>query len=84
MGPLTTPNLESFDLVEFAKEIRAFIDKHGLSIRRWAKLTDSSPSDMRRFRNREGDITVGRVAKFQKFMRTYRGATSRASKRPVR
>ena len=81
---MTTPNLEDFDLADFAKEIKAFMEKHELSIRRWAKLTETSPSDIRRFRNREGDITIGRVAKFQKFMRTYRGAALRRAKRPAR
>lgn len=78
---MSTPNFEQFDIKQFAKEIRAFMKKHGLSVRDWADLTESSPSTVRRFERGDRVTTVDLVAKYQKVMRTYKpnGASQKAN-----
>lgn len=66
---MSTPDFTNFNQREFIKEIRAFLKKHGVSVRRFAKLTDTAPMALYR---PENDMRVGTVIHFQKFMKTFK------------
>ena len=81
---LSTPNFETFDIAGFAKEIRAFTEKHGISMRRFVKMVGMSPENIRRFESGDYNITVDLAAKIQKTMRKFRDAASRQAERPAK
>lgn len=68
---MTTPNLEGFSAPAFAKEIQTFMKANGISVREWAELAETSPSNLRRLKYDKGNTTIELVAKIQKAMRTY-------------
>jgi predicted transcriptional regulator len=74
----STPNLEKFNSKAFAKEIRAFMKKHELTVRDWIRMSESSFSNLKRL-DEGGDIFVSTAARYQKIMRTYKGQRRIAS-----
>lgn len=68
---MSTPNLEGFSAPAFAKEIQTFMKANGISVREWAELAETSPSNLRRLKYDKGNTTIELVAKIQKAMRTY-------------
>lgn len=68
---MSTPNLEGFNAPAFAKEIQTFMQANGISVREWAALAQTSPSNLRRLKYDKGNTTIELVAKIQKAMRTY-------------
>lgn len=68
---MSTPNLEGFSAPAFAKEIQTFMKANGISVREWAELCETSPSNLRRLKYDKGNTTIELVAKIQKAIRTY-------------
>ena len=72
----STPNLEKFSSVAFAREIRAFMCKHELTAREWVSLTGCAFSTLRKMEEGDGNVFVSTIARCQKFIRTYKPSAS--------
>lgn len=63
--------IEDFNQQNFVKEIRDFMKKHGISTRRFAELTKSSPSTLPRIASGKTGITIETAQKFITAMKTF-------------
>lgn len=66
-------SITDFNQKKFLKDIRAFMKKHGLSCRVFAKMSGVSYVTLYRLEEGKNEITFNTIRKLEKAMEKYRG-----------
>ena len=61
-------SIEDFDQKDFIKEVRAFMKKHELSVRKFARLSGVSFATLYRLEQGVNEITLSTIRRLQKTM----------------
>lgn len=64
-------SIADFDQKKFLREVRAFMKKHGLSCRVFAKLSDVTFVTLYRLEEEKNEITLKTIRKLETAMKNY-------------
>lgn len=74
-------SIADFDQKEFIKGVRAFMEKHGLSVREFGKISDTSFVTLYRLERGNNEITLTTIRKLQNAMDTYKPTAGKKKKK---